>query len=104
MFLGVCAQSTPYIIAAIVGSLHPAAAAPTGGIAEVTTGATYVQTTFLGAGAVIATLGIASGAIHLAHHKEDWAGAGGRVGAGVAGAAIIGKAPALSTMFAPVTW
>jgi hypothetical protein len=102
--LGVCARSTPYIIAAMAGTLHPALAAPTGGIAEVQTGATYIQTTFLGAGALIATLGIGSGAIHLAHHKEDWAGGAGRIGAGVAGATIIGKAPALATMFAPVNF
>ncbi|MFZ1125372.1 MAG: TrbC/VirB2 family protein [Candidatus Baltobacteraceae bacterium] len=102
--LGVAARSTPYVIAAMAATLHPALAAPTGGIAEVSTGATYIQTTFLGAGALIATLGIGSGAIHLAHHKEDWAGGAGRIGAGVAGATIIGKAPTLATMFAPVNF
>ena len=104
VFLGVLVQSTPYIIAALVGAMHPVAAAPTGGIAEVTTGASYIQKTFLGAGLVVGAIGIGNGAMHLATHKEDWGGAGGRVGAGVAGCVIIGKAPALSTMFAPVTF
>ena len=102
--LGVLVQSTPYVIAAIVASIHPALAAPTGGISEVSTGATYIQTTFLGAGALLATVGIGAGAVHLAHHKEDWAGGAGRIGAGVAGATIIGKAPTLATMFAPATF
>jgi len=104
VFLGVCTRSTPYILAAIGATIHPALAAPTGGIPEVQTGATYIQNTFLGAGAVIAVVGIAAGAIHLAHHKEDIAGGAGRIGAGVIGATVIGKAPALATMFAPAVW
>jgi hypothetical protein len=102
--LSVIGQSTPYVIAALIASVHPAAAAPTGGIAEVHTGAALVQNTFLGAGLLFATVGIGSGAVHLAHHREDLAGGAGRVGAGVIGATIIGKAPALATMFAPVTF
>jgi hypothetical protein len=102
--LGIATRSAPYIVAAIAATLHPALAAPTGGIAEVQTGATYIQTTFLGAGAVIAAVGIGAGALHLAHHKEDWSGGAGRIGAGVAGATIIGKAPTLATMFAPANF
>lgn len=102
--LGVCARSTPYALLLIASSLHAAGAAPTGGIPEVATGATYIQSSFLGAGSVIAVVGIASGAIHLAHHKEDWGGGAGRVGAGVVGATIIGKAPTLATMFAPANF
>ena len=101
---GVSARSVPYAFAVVAANLHAAGAAPTGGIPEVSTGATYIQTTFLGAGSLIAVVGIGSGAIHLAHHKEDWGGGSSRIAAGVVGATVIGKAPALATMFAPATF
>jgi hypothetical protein len=97
--LSVAVRSTPYLLAAVAATVDPAWAgniAP--GIAQVTTPANQVQTTFQFLGIVIAIIGLIWGALHFVRH-HDWIGAAEGVLGAFFAAAIIGAAPAIIQSF-----
>ena len=91
----------PILTTIVVASTHPALAVTgggTGALAGVQTAATNMQNALLGVGFAAAIIGIGTGAIHWAGHRDDWAGAATRTLAGVIGGVIVANAPALASV------
>lgn len=91
----------PIFASFIVASIHPALAVNgggTGSLAGVQAAATNMQNALLGVGFAAAIIGIGTGAIHWAGHRDDWAGAATRTLAGVIGGVIVANAPALAAV------
>jgi len=98
---GVALRYLPVIIGAIVATISPAFAAQggaTGALAGVQTGATQVQAAMLGVGFAGAVVGIAFGGWHFLNHRDDWAGAAGRVMGGIVGGVVVGQAVPLANI------
>jgi len=94
-------RAIPMLAAIVVASIHPALAVTgggTGALAGVQTAATNMQNSLLGVGFAAAIIGIGTGAIHWAGHRDDWAGAATRTLAGIIGGVIVANAPALASV------
>ncbi|GAC1548403.1 MAG: hypothetical protein NVS4B5_21390 [Vulcanimicrobiaceae bacterium] len=94
-------RALPVLAAMIVASIHPALAVQGGGngaLAGVQTAATNMENALLGVGFAAAIIGIGTGAIHWAGHRDDWAGAATRTLAGIIGGVIVANAPALAAV------
>ncbi len=90
-------RTIPLVLVASLAVIHPALAGTvTSGIAQVTTPATQVQSTFQFLGIIVAVIGVVWGALHFVRHR-DWIGAAEGVLGAFFAAAIIGNAPALIT-------
>lgn len=96
----VALRAIPLFVVVVAGSIHPAFAATggAGALAGIQTGATQVQSAMQGIGWAGAIIGVVFAGLHLAQHRDDWAGTGLRVVGAVAAGVVVANAPAIAAV------